>query len=78
MIQKNKIGFFFSLYDAGSGYSSNYGPMLPSDFNTILGAFGTADSGTVRVSVDRNENDVCLYSSSNFTIASLLVVATLD
>ena len=75
---KNKIGFFFSLYDAGSGYSSNYGPMLPSDFNTILGAFGTADSGTVRVSVDRNENDVCLYSSSDFTIASLFVVATLD
>lgn len=75
---KNKIGFFFSLYDAGSGYSSNYGPMLPSDFNTILGAFGTADSGTVRVSVDRNENDVCLYSSSDFTIASLFVLATID
>ena len=75
---KNKIGFFFSLYDAGSGYSSNYGPMLPSDFNTILGAFGTADSGTVRVSVDLNDNDVCLYSSSNFTIASLFVLATID
>ena len=75
---KNKIGFFFSLYDAGSGYSSNYGPMLPSDFNTILGVFGTADSGTVRVSVDLNDNDVCLYSSSNFTIASLFVLATID
>lgn len=75
---KNKIGFFFSLYDAGSGYSSNYGPMLPSDFNKILGAFGSADSGTVRVSVNRSDNDVCLYSSSNFTIASLFVLATID
>ena len=75
---KNKIGFFFSLYDAGSGYSSNYGPMLPSDFNKILGAFGSADSGTVRVSVNRSDNDVCLYSSSNFTIASLFVLATLN
>lgn len=75
---KNKIGFFFSLYDAGSGYSSNYGPMLPSDFNDILAVFGTADSGEVRVSVDRNDNDVCLYSSNNFTIASLFVLATLN
>lgn len=75
---KNKIGFFFSLYDAGNGYSSNYGPMLPSDFNRIISAFGTADSGTVRVSVNRSDNDVCLYSSSNFTIASLFVLATLD
>ena len=62
----------------GSGYSSNYGPTLPSDFNTILGAFGTADSGTVRVSVNRNNNDVCLYSSSDFTIASLFVLATIE
>ena len=75
---KNKIGFFFSLYDAGSGYSSNYGPMLPSDFNRIISAFGAADSGSVRVSVDRNDNDVCLYSSENFTIASLFVLATLN
>ena len=75
---KNKIGFFFSLYDAGNGYSSNYGPMIPSDFKRIISAFGTADSGTVRVSVNRSDNDVCLYSSNNFTIASLLVVATLD
>lgn len=75
---KNKIGFFFSLYDAGNGYSSNYGPMLPSDFKRIISAFGTADSGTVRVSVNRSDNDVCLYSSSNFTIASLFVLATLD
>lgn len=75
---KNKIGFFFSLYDAGSGYSSNYGPRLPSDFNDILAVFGTADSGEVRVSVDRRDNDVCLYSSNNFTIASLFVLATLN
>ena len=75
---KNKIGFFFSLYDAGNGYSSNYGPMIPSDFKRIISAFGTADSGTVRVSVNRSDNDVCLYSSSNFTIASLFVLATLD
>ena len=73
---KNKIGFFFSLYDAGSGYSSNYGPMLPSDFNRIISAFGAADSGSVRVSVNRSDNEVCLYSSSNFTIASLFVLAT--
>ena len=52
--------------------------MLPSDFNKILGAFGSADSGTVRVSVNRSDNDVCLYSSSNFTIASLFVLATLN
>ena len=75
---KNKIGFFFSLYDAGSGYSSNYGPMLPRDFNRIISAFGAADSGSVRVSVNRSDNDVCLYSSSNFTIASLFVLATID
>ena len=75
---KNKIGFFFSLYDAGSGYSSNYGPMLPRDFDDILAVLGTADSGTVRVSVDRNDNDVCLYSSENFTVASLFVLATLN
>lgn len=75
---KNKIGFFFSLYDAGNGYSSNYGPMLPSDFKTIISAFGSADSGSVRVSVDRSDNDVCLYSTENFTIASLFVLATLN
>ena len=75
---KNKIGFFFSLYDAGNGYSSNYGPMIPRDFKRIISAFGSADSGSVRVSVNRSDNDVCLYSTSNFTIASLLVVATLD
>ena len=74
---KNGIGFFFSFYDAGSGYSSNYGPMLPSDFKQILAVFGTANSGSVRVSVDRECNDVCLYSSSNFTNASLFVLATL-
>ena len=66
------------MYDAGSGYSSNYGPMLPSDFDNILAVLGTADSGEVRVSVDRNENDVCLYSSNNFTVASLFVLATLN
>ena len=75
---KNKIGFFFSLYDAGNGCSSNYGPMIPRDFKRIISAFGSADSGSVRVSVNRSDNDVCLYSTSNFTIASLLVVATLD
>ena len=75
---KNKIGFFFSLYDAGSGYSSNYGPMLPSDFNRIISAFGAADSGSVRVSVNRSDNEVCLYSTNNFTIASLFVLATID
>ena len=75
---KNKIGFFFSLYDAGSGYSSNYGPRLPRDFKRIISAFGAADSGSVRVSVNRSDNDVCLYSTNNFTIASLLVVATLN
>lgn len=75
---KNKIGFFFSLYDAGNGYSSIYGPMLPSDFGTILSAFGSADSGSVRVSVDRSDNDVCLYSTENFKVASLFVLATLN
>lgn len=75
---KNKIGFLFSYYDAGRGYSSNYGPRMPSDFKDILGALGTADSGTTRVSIDWDDKDVCLYSSDSFTKATLFVVATLN
>lgn len=75
---KNKIGFLFSYYDAGSGYSSNYGPRMPDDFKDILGALGTADSGTTRVSIDWDDKDVCLYSSDSFTKATLFVAATLN
>ena len=71
---KNKVGFMFSFY---TGDSTVYGPFVPGDFKDIVTVLGSADSGSTRITVDKDGNDICLYSTDFFNNASVFVAATL-
>ena len=48
-----------------------------ADFKDIVTVLGSADSGSTRITVDKDGNDICLYSTDFFNNASVFVAAIL-